>query len=100
MIKWIKELSLRLEKLGIKNQFIPRYVDDISMCPNVIPPGWKFRNGKLLFDESEVNKDKEIHDDKRTMEIIKEVADEICENIEVTYDVPSNHHDKKVPILA
>ena len=37
--------------------------------------------------------------DVRTMNIIKDIADEICENIKVTYDVPSNYSDKKVPFL-
>ena len=33
------------------------------------------------------------------MEIIKEIANGICKNIEVTYDIPSNYDDRKIPIL-
>ena len=38
-------------------------------------------------------------DDKRTMVIIEEIANNIDENLKVTYDIPSNYEDLKVPIL-
>ena len=41
----------------------------------------------------------EANDDDRTMRIIKDIADSISDNIKVTYDIPSNHDDRKVPIL-
>ena len=33
------------------------------------------------------------------MKIIAEIANNICDNIQVTYDIPSNYEDKKVPIF-
>ena len=99
MILWCKELSERLETAGVKNDILPRFVDDITMVPTIIPPGWKLLGEKLEYIEKYVAEDEKVSDDERTMRIIKEIADSISENITVTYDIPSNHSDQKVPIL-
>ena len=99
MILWCIELSRRLENTGIKNEMMPRFVDDITLCPKIIPPGWKYNKGSLIYLEDCVEEDKCESGDKRTMNIIKEIADEIFDNIKVTFDIPSNYCDKKIPIL-
>ena len=99
MILWCKELAERLIKAGISNQIIPRFVDDITMLPTVIPPGSRLINGKLEHLEEHVFSDIQIEGDKRTMELIKSIADDISESIEVTYDIPSNYTDHKIPVL-
>ena len=40
-----------------------------------------------------------VKDDERTMDIIQRIANSIEENIQVTYDVPSNYKDGKITIL-
>ena len=99
MILWCDDLSRRLETAGIKNSILPRFVDDITMVPTKIPPGWKLIGEKLEYNKDNVAKDMEVNDDDRTMKIIKDIADSISDNIKVTYDIPSNHDDRKVPIL-
>ena len=49
MILWCSELSRRLEKASIQNDMLPRFVDDITMCPTVIPPGWKLVGLRFQF---------------------------------------------------
>ena len=78
---------------------LPRFVDDITMLPTVIPPGFKFENDELVFREEHVYEDINVKGDKRTMDIIQIIANSIEENIQVTYDVPSNYKDGKIPIL-
>ena len=75
------------------------FVDDMTLLPTVIPAGWKLVNGELIFDENLVEDDMKIEDDVRTMNIIKEIANDISKEIKVTYDAPSNYADKRVPIL-
>ena len=99
MMKWCKRFSLKLNELNIRNEVLERFVDDITLCPTAIPPGWKFEDGKMIFKEDEVEEDGKIPEDKRTMEIIKTVANSIDPLIEVTYDTPSNYNDRKIPIL-
>ena len=52
-----------------------------------------------MYKEEFVDNDSRTDDDKRTMGIIKEIANKIDENLKVTYDVPSNYEDRRVPIL-
>ena len=63
MIIWCVELSTRLEKIGIENKMMPRFVDDITLCPKIIPPGCKYRNGALsLFKECLQEDEREKYD--------------------------------------
>ena len=39
MILWCIELSEKMVKTGVKNELLPRFVDDITMLPSVIKPG-------------------------------------------------------------
>ena len=38
-----------MEKAGIENSLIPRFVDDITFCPSVIPAGLKLVNENLQY---------------------------------------------------
>ena len=59
----------------------------------------RFENDKLVhYIEKEIE-DKLIEDDVRTMKIIQAVANNIDENIKVSFDVPSMNEDKRVPVL-
>ena len=99
MILWCQELSNQLEKIGITNDLIPRYVDDITLLPTVVPPGWILASNKLEFVEHLVEEDMKVEDDLRTMTIIQQIANNISDNIQVTFDVPSNYSDGKISIL-
>ena len=99
MIFWTEELSKRLTKIGVVNELISRFVDDMTILPTVIPAGWKVVDNKLVFDEDSVETDMTVEDDARTMKVIQEIANDISDEIQVTFDVPSNYADKKVPIL-
>lgn len=64
-----------------------------------LEPGTEFEDEKLQINPDRIETDREIPADKRTMEIIKTIANSIDPMIKVTIDVPSDHHDKKVPML-
>ena len=76
-----------------------RFVDDVTLAPTVIPEGTRLVNGKLSHFPEHVEEDKTVPGDKRTMDVIRELANDISDEIKVTYDIPSNYEDKKVPIL-
>lgn len=69
------------------------------MIQQIIPEGMRLINGKIIFKEDKVDEDKLVPGDKRTMKIIKEIADSIDDDITVTFDTPSNYSDGNVPIL-
>ena len=99
MLLWGWKLQNKLKNLNIINDVYDRFVDDITMLPSVIKPGFKLVGDKLVYNEEKFKEDTAKPGDSRTMDIIKQVADKIDPNIQVTFDVPSFHKDGFVPIL-
>ena len=54
MIMWSRKFSTKLEKLQIVNHLLERFVDNISVLPEVIPIGCKYNKEKdeLEFGEN------------------------------------------------
>ena len=96
---WDKELLKTLNELRMEVMLYERYVDDIDICINALPPGTRFINSNLEICDDEVDEDKNTPKDKRTMDLIKQIGDSIHMSIVLGGDVPSNHTDGKVPIL-
>ena len=90
MLIWCGELKEKLSHAGIVNKVLNRFVDDLTMIQQIIPEGMRLINGKIIFKEDKVDEDKLVPGDKRTMKIIKEIADSIDDDITVTFDTPSN----------
>ena len=99
MLRWCLKLKVKLQKLNIKNHLQSRLVDDITLIPESIKPGMKVVDDKLVFCSQKEKEDRDISDDIRTMTIIQEIANNLDKDIKVTFDVPSLHSDKMVPIL-
>ena len=49
-----------------------RFIDDVNTVFDVLPPGTEFSNNQILIHPDLVDTDKNVPDDKRTMEVIKE----------------------------
>ena len=58
-----------------------------------------FENGTLRFDLNKYEVDKNKSPDVVTMEVVRDIANSIDGMIVMTVDAPSNHEDKKVPML-
>ena len=99
MLLWCVKLSKRLKDINLVNKMLNRMVDDITMMPKIIEPGTRYVNNKLIVHNDKIEEDKSIPDDIRTMKIIQIIANNIDPTIKVTFDVPSNHDDGRVPIL-
>ena len=84
----------KLENIGIQNNLIDRYVDDITVLPTtILKPGNKITGDKIVFCKEKYNEDLNIPGDIRTIKIIEEIANSIDDNIKVTFNVPSNNED-------
>lgn len=90
---WDQQFKNKLRELKINFDLIERW------------GLWRFRawnaykDGKLSIYKEKANEDRDVPDDKRTMEVIKNVANDIKEMVQMTVDVPSNHTDLKLPVL-
>lgn len=74
-------------------------MDDVNGVFNVLEPGTEFKNDQLTISEAKKKEDEGVDADKRTMDVIKDVAYSIDEMIQMTIDVPSNYKDRRVPML-
>ena len=99
MLKWCHKFRNTCDNIGIQIDLEDRFVDDITLILEETKPGLKLISGQLVHCEDKFKEDIEIKADKRTMDIVQLVANQIDENIKVTYDVPSNYSDGYVPIL-
>ena len=86
MIWWTKQFQDRARNENIQIHLYQRYVDDINLMTN-IPSEINLNGGTP--DEKE----------KNTASLIKRVGDTIHKSIVLETDCPSNHPDKKLPIL-
>ena len=76
-----------------------RYVDDINIAAKATVPGLRYVEGKIIMDPTKVVEDEKRAPDERTIELIRQVEDDIHPSIKLEVDYPSKHPDKKLPIL-
>ena len=75
------------------------FVDDLNGVFDATEPGLVFTDGKLEVDPKKIYEDETTPSDKRTMNLVKGIANDIEPMIKLTIDVPSNYEDGKVPML-
>ena len=83
MTWWDKELIAKLEEIGIDPILYKRYVDDIVIAV------------KKIIEESRQDEE----DDESTIEKIRKIGESIHQSIKLTKETPSEHEDKKLPVL-
>ena len=86
MIWWTKQFQDKTTEEKVQIHLYKRYVDDINLMTN-IPNEVNIRGGTP--EEKE----------KGTAELVKRIGDMIHKSIVLETDCPSNHPDKKLPIL-
>ena len=75
------------------------FVDDINIVVDETPLGAEFENNKLDTNPDKIHIDRAYPSDKRTMDVIRDIANSIDDMIKVSADFPSNHDDGKMPML-
>ena len=80
---------------------IKRYVDDMNTLLRALKPGVRFdaMEEKLVLVEEMIELDIGKEKDAITMEVFKDIANSVDDDIEVEADFPSNHEDGFMPIL-
>lgn len=75
------------------------YVDDNGLICVELPPGSRFRNGKVTITDEFVEEDWNVPGDLRTARILTEIAITVSPFIRLTFDYPSLHSDGAMPLL-
>jgi len=106
MLWWDKHFLKLIHSNAITLYLYKRYIDDQNMAGKPLPPGtrwqagpWASRLGKMVVVEEEVEEDKLVPADMRTMVELRKMADSIHPMIQLEEDYPSQHPDQKIPIL-
>ncbi len=104
MARWDKLYKKRVKNAGINMLLYERYVDDSNQVAEVPPLDMKYDREKRKMvkrkehDETE-DREREMEDDERLSEILKEIANDILPCIKMEADWPSQNPDGKLPIL-
>ena len=100
-LDWDRKMIQKLENLNWPALMIKRYVDDLNALLRALRPGVRYNamEDKLELIEEMIELDNEKEKDAITMEVFKDIANTVDEDIEVEADFPSNHVDKYMPIL-
>ena len=94
-----KKYLAKLAALGLENEDFARYVDDETEVLAAVEPGVRYDGEKLVKMEEFVHEDEAVEDDLRTMNLLKNIADDIMQCVQFTVDFPSLNQDGRVPIL-
>ena len=78
---------------------IAYFVDDTNLAMEELEPGCRLVDGKVVMVEEEVEADRAIPGDLRTAKVVQDIANSICETINMTVDCPSNHVSGWMPLL-
>ena len=104
MVRWCKifrgkVLSATRTIPGFRLYMQKIYVDDKNIACEGLPPGSRYKEGKVEVVESEVEDDKLIPSDIRTSKILLEIGNSISNFIQLTSDCPSQNTSGFMPIL-
>ena len=75
------------------------YVDDHNLAMEELPPGSRYRDGRVEIVPEEVDDDCLLPGDQRTALVMKEVANSICEFTSFKTDCPSANASGWMPLL-
>ena len=86
-------------KAGIVKIDSGRYVDDENPAFKPTPPGARLVNDKIEIIQEHIQSDKLIPHDRRTFDIVQQIANSIWEHIQFTIEVPSESKNGLIPVL-
>ena len=93
---WDLKMAERLEENGIFVECNGRYVDDVDIVIEAIPPGWRWveetsdHGGRMEYDDDWVLEDEKEPLDRHTMNILVKIADSIKPDLKFEGDCCSN----------
>ena len=99
MINWDKKFLQKVKDIGINLNVYSRFKDDILVAANNVKKGSKLVGGKLEVDMDKKILDEDKCDESVSMEIVRQIAQEVDPMIKLTVEVPSDHKDGKLRVL-
>ena len=99
MLEHDRILWQKVEEAGITRIDSGRYVDDENPTFKPTPFGARLIDSKICIIPEHITGDKAIPHDKRTFDLVLQIANSIWENIQFTMEVPSDSESGYIPVL-
>ena len=99
MLQHDETLWENCHKAGIQKIVSGRYVDDENPVIKPTPYGARLVNGIIVIQPELIQSDMKIPHDRRTFDLVQQVANNIWPNIQFTVDVPSDSPTGLIPML-
>ena len=99
MADWDDEFQELCETNRIKIELDKRYVDDKNIVLGMIPYGYRWFSGKVVFNEEWITEDSKKPLDEHTCKVLVDLANSIRPWIQMVGDYSSKYPDKMVPML-
>ena len=81
------DIQVRVKENKIEYKFFKK---NMSNHLTIFPLGARLVGDIIEINENEIENDKDIPDDKRTADIILEIANKVTDTIKLTIDYPSS----------
>ena len=94
-----KRFLVLARSLGLVVLLYLRYVDDISIVMPPIKPGWCYSREHNSLKFNPEHEYAPMAGDRRTMLVLRDIADTVDPNLRFTVDCPSMNQNRKLPIL-
>ena len=99
MSLWDMKFLNLVKSLGILIDLYKRYVDDVIICPPINPGWWFCDKSKVMKFSRDLALSDMDSPITRTAKILNKIANTLEVDIQMTFDVPDNHSDGKMPVL-
>ena len=99
MLEHDKILWNNCHQAGLITVAAGRYVDDENSILEPVQFGARLINDKIVICKELIQQDMEIPHDKRTYDILQQIANKIWPNIQFTKDIPSECPTGLIPML-
>ena len=99
MLEHDRILWLKVSEAGLTKVDSGRYVDDENPTFKPTPFGARLVDGKVTIIPEHIASDKLIPHDKRTFDIVLQIANSIWDNIQFTMEIPSESDSGYIPVL-
>ena len=99
MLEHDRILWQNCEQAGLVKLASGRYVDDENPVMKPSPYGARLVDDKIVIVDEHIQSDKGIPHDRRTFNLVQQIANKIWKNIQFTVDVPSGCPSGLIPML-
>ena len=99
MNTWDLLWTRRMMELNLRKEVYTRYMDDGRALIHPIRPGWRFKDGQVLFCKAWEAEDQQLTTTCRTMRVLEGTMKDLLPGLEMTMETNEDFDGKWLPTL-